>query len=582
MSFQNRNSVQNRNTQRFPGNVIFWFAILGLTIIFIPLFLFAKSLRDEVSQLEGTVVPLETAVSGTQTAGISTTLDDDLATLNEQIAEISKLDPTLEAGQINWPLAMSAIQNINGDVTLNTVSQANNQLIVRGQAGSETAVLNYAQQLENSGQFNRVVVQSIVVLPTATPVPPTTTPNPTRTAVPTATRTRVPTTPMPNLSDEFEWDNQQAKPIFLNAAQTHNFYPNFDVDNVTFLAKAGRFYQIQTSALSAGVDTYLTVTMGDITLTNDDAQVGTLQSLIELQAPAEQDMDVYVRITNRGVYGADKTYRITVTEFVPTPAPVEPTATPVIVSPTPDLRDAYEPDDPPTLLAVHETQTHSFFPSVDMDHLQLLVKAGNSYQIETSNLAIGVDTIVTLDLDRLIMENDDFDPFNQGNLESSICFSVDEDGVALIDIRNKSQQYEPDKTYQVSAYEVPFFADKQELAFGSVVQGPGLLSDAIELTSSEVMTWTAVSDSPWLQVTTPSGTTPATVNISVDTNFAPDVYTGNVIIQWENLCHQIIPVTIDIQPNNSADLNRPTQPLFKRARQQGRVEFVIVLELAQP
>ncbi|MBK9613773.1 PilN domain-containing protein [Candidatus Amarobacter glycogenicus] len=136
---------------------------------------------------------------------------------------------------------MDAIKTDANQITLLGVEQADNRLTISGEAADDTAVIAYAQELEASGQFARIVVQSITLLPTPQPViTPTLSPSPTATTAPSPTTvaatatsagpvtnpTAVPTiTPTPNLRDAYEVDDSQAKPIFVGEVQTRNFYP---------------------------------------------------------------------------------------------------------------------------------------------------------------------------------------------------------------------------------------------------------------------------------------------------------------------------------------------------------------------
>ncbi len=150
------------------------------------------------------------------------------------------------------------------------------------------------------------------------------------TDTPVPTPTPIPT-PTPDLRDAYEPDDNP-KPIAVGETQTHNFYPDSDedkVDKVEFLAKAGRSYRVFTSGLALGVDTSLKVSVGGATYTNDDRQPGDLSSEVVFQAGG--DVWPLVEVTNRGQYGPDKWYQITVEEIVPTPTPT-PTSTPTTSS----------------------------------------------------------------------------------------------------------------------------------------------------------------------------------------------------------------------------------------------------------
>lgn len=573
------------------GNIALWLVILGATLLFIFLFVLSRAMRRDIVRLQNEVIPLETAVADQSATPGAPSFEQDLVILTEQLAQIEQLSPTLDAQQINWPLAVQAIRRLNpNEVRIETISQQPGQLSLQGRAINEAAVNAYAAQLESSGAFSRVIVQTILIddEPFAT-VPPTPTqpsPTPTATNMPTLTPsiTPIPPTPTDDLRDAFEWDDHSAMQAFVGASQERNFFPNFDVDNAYFIAKAGRTYRIATEFLAAGVDTFLTVTIGDQTLTNDDAGLGTLASEIFVVAPPDQDVNVFIRISNRGAFGPDKTYDLFVEEIVPTAVPTQPTPTqgPTLTA-TPDLRDAFEPDDPPALLAVNESQLHNFYPSVDVDHLQILVKERRSYQIVTSSLAAGVDTVVAIDLDRILFENDDFAPPGFSDLASSVCFSARKDTVALIHIRNKGQQFGPDKTYVVSAFEQPFYIDQQEVDLGSVVAGSTVLSVPLQMTNETGLAWTADTDSAWLQIDIASGSTTEVLTVFADTTaLSPGEYEGKITITWEGICDQIIPVKLVVEAStvHRSPGERPLRAVFKPRRQaQNGVEFIIILEL---
>lgn len=164
------------------------------------------------------VIPLETAaaVSPDPTL-ILESLNQELALLTDQLAQLSTIQPTLDADVINWPEVMQPIRNYNSNqLTLLNLTQSGNQIILQGRAVNEEVVSLYVQQLEQSGVFSRVGIQSLIeaeqpfVPPTPTAVLPTFTPVPTNEPTPTPSNTPIPNTATPDLRDEFEWDNQGA------------------------------------------------------------------------------------------------------------------------------------------------------------------------------------------------------------------------------------------------------------------------------------------------------------------------------------------------------------------------------------
>jgi hypothetical protein len=398
-------------------------------------------------------------------------------------------------------------------------------------------------------------------------------------------------TPTAKLTDDYEWDDTTPKPLFVGApAQAHNFYPNFDLDQAVFLAKAGRTYEVSTDFLAPGVDTFLTVSYGDVELTNDDATLGTLRSSVTLQAPPDSDVEVLVKVSNRGVYGADKWYDLQVKEIVPmtptpsiTPTNAAPTVTP---SPTIDLRDIHEPNDvDPNPIAIGEAQIHNFFPNGDLDKVGFLVKNGRFYQFLTSQLGVGVDTAVTVEFNGEAWSNDDYDVPGSDNFASAVCFPAGADGTAVAAISNVGQQFGPSKTYIVSVQEVPFLtAEPEEIDFGTVTQGSGNPPvQMVQIEGTESLEWDVIIEDPWLNTNVITGTTPATLSITANiSGLTPGVHESEIMLGWADFCRQAIPVTIEIAPVQSELLPGygRNQSTAKRAWLQSEtVEFVIVATL---
>ncbi|MCP5099243.1 MAG: hypothetical protein GY943_27130 [Chloroflexi bacterium] len=636
-SFNQNSSIDPPQPKTRSGTLILWLVVLGLMVLFIPLYFVATTLQTNVVQLESDLAPLEAALT-VEPQSPSTELSQSLSEIQAQVDQFAGVAPALTVGNINWPDIINTIRNVDSaQLALTSITQSDNQLIITGRAVDDTAVIDYARELETSGQFKRVVVESIVLVttpfasptPTATAVAPTSNPAAvvTETAVPTSTSippTATPSgptrTPTPDLRDEYEWDDTVPKPIFLGTAQTHNFCPNFDVDNVFFLAKAGRTYQITTTNLSPGVDTFLTVTFGETTLTNDDAEAGTLASRITLQAPPDEDIDVVVKITNRGPYGHELTYQILVQEIVPTPTstpipstPATPTSTPTPTNTptaTPDLRDIYEPDDTtPGIISAGDSQVHNFFPDGDVDKMTLPVKEGRIYQAVTSNLAIGVDTYMSITQGDETWENDDYDLLNSGNFAAAVCFATRPDlplnSTAEITVTTVEQQFSPDKTYTigVEVMQVPeLVVNPSPVAFGVVPTTTTTITQAVALNATENVTWTAKTDTAWLSIDVNTGVAnlnqPGSLTLTADYATLPaGPHEGELLVGWSTYCQQVIPVTIEV-PSVVASLNSDSDSLVaaaplssespkretmmaKQAAVQTNeaVEFVIVVEL---
>ncbi len=596
--------LEDEEAPRLLRPVILWLGVLGLTILFIPLYLMANTLGNEVAQLEAELTPLQTALAATPGAlPQAQALTVTLTAVHNQTDQMAAILPVLEAEKVDWNAVMLAInQGDDSGIQLTGLEQSGDQLLIRGRAANEDAVTDYAYQLETSGQFNQVMIQSVTAVsepfftPTPTPLLPSATPSATATSTPRPTATKTPVTPWPTwtptpkLTDDYEWDDTTPKPIFVGApAQVHNFYPNFDLDQAVFLAKAGRTYEVSTDFLAPGVDTFLAVSYVDVQLSNDDAMLGTLRSSVTLQAPPDSDVEVLVQVSNRGVYGADQWYDLQVIEIVPTtPTPsVTPTNAPPTVTPSPtlDLRDIHEPNDvDPNPIAIGEAQIHNFFPNGDLDKVGFLVKNGRFYQILTSQLGVGVDTAVTVAFNGETWSNDDYDLPGSGNFASAVCFPAEADGTAVATISNVEQQFDSSKTYIVSVQEVPFLTvDPKEIDFGTMTQGePNPPAQTVQIEGTEPLAWEVFNETPWLSTDVVTGTTPATLSMTADIS-GLDVgqHEGEILLGWADFCRQTIPVTIQVDPVQSElpGYGR-TQFMAKPASLQVEtVEFVIVVTL---
>ena len=114
--------------------------------------------------------------------------------------------------------------------------------------------------------------------------------------------------------------------------------------------------------------------------------------------------------------------------------------------PTPTATPSPQPNDP-GILSVGETQLRTFAQEGEIHRLLLRVKSGRTYVITTSNLAVGVDTMLQLNYNGLVLENDDI---SSGTLASEISFDADEDGTAAISVSNAGL-FGPERTYELSA-----------------------------------------------------------------------------------------------------------------------------------
>lgn len=443
--------------------LLLWVIAGSLLLALVPFGLRSRSLQRDIRAAEAEIEQIQSQLAGTpspppEVQPLLVTLES----LRQQVEELENVANTITGAQINWPAVMDTVRERDPQqLALTALTQEGRQIILEGEAVNDSVVFNYVQSLETSGLFSDVSIQSINLLDRDA-LTATVTPEASLTATPPATQT---VTPTPILRDAYEVDDFDPVPIFLGQPQLRNFYPDYDIDNVSFLAKAERYYRVYTTDLRPGVDTVLEVRVGGESYRNDDRAAGFLSSEIVFQA-GSYDTDAVVEISNRGEHGPEQEYRIAVEEVLPTATPTpgplsptptsSPTSTPTPVpqqSPTPDRRDAFEPDQPdPPPIALGETQRHNFYPVGDVDYLTFLAKAGRSYRVSTSNLSVGVDTILTVTVGMETVVHDDR---STGDLGSEVIVTApeDQDYDGVITVTNRGE-YNPQLYYQISLKEV--------------------------------------------------------------------------------------------------------------------------------
>jgi len=203
-----------------------------------------------------------------------------------------------------------------------------------------------------------------------------------------------------------------------------SLWPRGDIDYFRFNGKVGSAYDIKTSALTAGLDTFMTVydPQGNVIGQNDDAGVGDRRS--EVSIMANVDGFYYARIVNNDPSDPiNKTYCFEVDEVTP-PTPT-PTQTPM---PGADACEFNSTLETACLIGVGQTLSLSFVPvygsSQDTDYFRLWMKPGIQYTCETSNLSAVADTnMIFLDNNGNDfipnLGNDDKEP---GNLGSKLTY----------------------------------------------------------------------------------------------------------------------------------------------------------------
>lgn len=253
---------------------------------------------------------------------------------------------------------------------------------------------------------------------TATPLPPTSTP--------TAT---------PGVIDVYEPDSRLSPPtLFVSESMLRVFTPTSDVDYALLDIKANRRYRVFTTQLAAGVDTVLSVEVGNAVYTNDDENDTTLSSAVEFVSAT--DTTALVTVENRGQFGASASYRLQASFSTVPPTPL-PTGTPTI-SPTPTQVGAAcadtEPTNntAPTLIAVNQVRCAYIDRNGDIDLFSVTVKAGRTYQVLVTPRTGFVDPLTTVNVGTIEYQDDD----GGGGTASRVIFAVSQNGTARIRVQS--------------------------------------------------------------------------------------------------------------------------------------------------
>ena len=211
--------------------------------------------------------------------------------------------------------------------------------------------------------------------------------------------------------DEYEPNNipDTAYITSANAAKLTDIslWPVGDQDYFTFTAKKNASYEVFTTDLTAGLDTFLRVydTEGDKIAENDDRDATSKASLV--QFTAKEDGNYFARITNNdSADSSNKTYSFEVRLIIP------PTATPTVTR-VGQLDDCEPNNDLGTACLIGPGEVKNgmnFIPpegtGTDNDFYTMPIKPGILYTCQTQNLSAENDTnIIFLD-----QNGNDFNP----------------------------------------------------------------------------------------------------------------------------------------------------------------------------
>ena len=382
------------------------------------------------------------------------------------------------------------------------------------------------------------------------------------------------------LVDRYEPDDtdDNARPIAVGEKQTHNFYPEGDVDKVWFGVKKGLLYALGTSNLITGTDTVISVAVnGEVCeetdyyrCVNDDIGTGLPEPgwildpdffASEVRFVPDADGSAVATISKgiNGFYGPNKTYELELTLLS------------VLV-------DRYEPDDiRPKFIDDREPQAHNFYPPGDQDFVKFPVKEGRQYGVFTSGLAPSVDTKLEVTMGDDLWECDDYYP-GSGNFASSLCFEAPSDGWPVVTVTNL-YEFGPTKWYTMTVVEEPFIeVEPVSLAFEwqsckfPPCPYPEAQTITVTVPGGGNLLWRVEDDADWLIVGPSEDMTPsvltvwaediddlwpgyyeATITISIRPNDSPGCPT-----YCENSRPRTVPVQLIIRPVGETPTVTPT------------------------
>ncbi len=184
---------EDASSERSGSRLTIWLVILGLGLLFLPLYLIANTIRESSVSLQADLDSVQATLAYTPPPNPSAeALVSTLGAVQRQNALLNSLQSTLVALHIDWPAVMAVIGNYDAaHMTLTAVTQTTTGVTIAGQADTQGIIANYADMLRQSGLFEQVSIGSITVqnIPTATPTKtPTPLPDSTTTPEPVVTQ----------------------------------------------------------------------------------------------------------------------------------------------------------------------------------------------------------------------------------------------------------------------------------------------------------------------------------------------------------------------------------------------------------
>ncbi|MCA9915913.1 MAG: hypothetical protein KC496_21310, partial [Anaerolineae bacterium] len=142
------------------GRLVVWLVAMSMAMLFLPLFLMASTLQEDVLAMETEYAQLSEALSLTPTPDVAA--EDIRVTLlqlqSDAVLLTSTYDELANAG-LDWFAVMDSLLQYDQEAILLTrIMQEENGLLVEGTATNENAILRYVNTLREADPFSGVQV----------------------------------------------------------------------------------------------------------------------------------------------------------------------------------------------------------------------------------------------------------------------------------------------------------------------------------------------------------------------------------------------------------------------------------------
>lgn len=144
------------------SRIIIWLLVASFASLFVPLLLVSVMLDEYNNELLNEIGVLDEQLGIEPTADPQETLlMETLSTLQANRQALQDAQTQMTNAQYDWMGVMVALIDYSSDaIQVTGISQSANRLIISGKGVNEPTIIGYLETLEQSGQFERIVVQS--------------------------------------------------------------------------------------------------------------------------------------------------------------------------------------------------------------------------------------------------------------------------------------------------------------------------------------------------------------------------------------------------------------------------------------